>query len=136
MSTKSTRRFAPTLDASPLNSNQVIRRRFVYIESIDKVLEEKVEELKKLYEKHSNTKIPMMFIPKNLHFKAMTLDEFLEMLDMADILDQTLSMREAKISYVGSLPMMENVIITPHLSLSFYDFCEALIRASHIIYDR
>ncbi|GMI13510.1 hypothetical protein TrLO_g6773 [Triparma laevis f. longispina] len=111
------------------------RKRFVYIEAIDKVLEAKGEELKKLYEKHSHTKIPMMFIPKNLLHKGMSLDEFLTMLDLADILDQTLSMREAKISYVGSLPMMESVVITPHLSLSFFDFAEALIRAAHIIYD-
>ena len=111
------------------------REKFVYKEEIDVALEEKKDKLIKLYERYSHTKIPRMFIPKNLMHKGMTIEEFLEMLDYADVLDQTLSLREAKISYVGSLPMMENVVITPHLSLSFFDFCEALVRSAHIIYD-
>ena len=111
------------------------RRMYVYREEVDKVLNAKATELKAIYDKYSFTKIPTMFIPKNMLHKGMTLDEFLELLEDQEILDQTLSVREAKICYFGSLPMMENVVITPHLSMSFFDFAECLVRCSHIIYE-
>jgi len=76
-----------------------------------------------------------MFIPKAISYKKQTLEEFLEMLDDKNVLDQTLSVREARICYIGCLPMMEQVTITPQFSMSFYDFIEALIRAANIIYD-
>ena len=76
-----------------------------------------------------------MLIPKAIAFKGMTLEEFLELLEDKDVLDQTLSVREAKVCYLGSLPMMENVTITPQYSMSKFDFTEALVRCANIIYD-
>jgi len=113
----------------------IYRKRRVYREEIDPVIEANLDEIVKLYDKYSSTKIAPMFIPKAISFKKMTLDEFLELLDDRSILDQTLSQREAKICYIGSLPMMEQISITPQYSMSLFDFIEALIRAANIIYD-
>merc|ERR1719502_2340452 len=61
----------------------------------------------------------------------MTSKDFLKLMDLKNILDVDLNIRELRKTFSGSLMIVEDDNLISHRALSFVDFCECLCRISH-----